>query len=123
MENTVKKLETKFKLLTVINRDYEAMLERAKKKRIIQRAKNLSKILEEIYDLKIKDIENKVAAEENQEGTDVWDQEMQSKTHVYKTIIGALEQQVGKLRQRSTKKQGLEDELITMQRDSKGVGS
>ena len=113
----------KFKLLTVINRDYEAMLERAKKKRIIQRAKNLSKILEEIYDLKIKDIENKVAAEENQEDNDVWDQEMQSKTHVCKTIIGTLEQQVGKLRQRSTKKQRLEDELIAMQRDSKGVGS
>ena len=123
MENTVKKLEMKFKLLTVIKRDYEAMLERAKKKRIIQRAKNLSKILEEIYDLKIKDIENKVAAEENQEDTDVWDQEMQSKTDVCKTIIGTLEKQVGKLRQRSTKKQRLEDELITMQRDSKGVRS
>ena len=123
MENTVKKLEMKFKLLTVINRDFEAMLERTKKKRIIQRVKNLSKILEEIYDLKIKDIENKVAVEENQEGTDVWDQEMQNKTHVYEMIIGALEQQVGKLRQRSTKEQGLEDELITMQRDSKGMGS
>ena len=35
MENTVKKLEMKFKLLTVINRDYEAMLERAKKKKRI----------------------------------------------------------------------------------------
>ena len=37
-------------------------------------------------------------------------------------MIETLEYQMGKLRQGSTKKQGLEDELITKQRNSKGVG-
>ena len=61
-------------------------------------------------------IEYKVAADEKQEDNDVWDQEMQSKTNVYKTIIEALEYQMGKLRQGSTEKKGLEDE-------SKGTAS
>ena len=61
-------------------------------------------------------IEYKVAADKKQEDNDVWDQEMQSKTNVYKTIIEALEYQMGKLRQGSTEKKGLEDE-------SKGTAS
>ena len=48
---------------------------------------------------------------------------MQSKTQVYETIIETLEYQLEKLSQGSTEKQGLEDELITKQRESKGVGS
>ena len=113
MENIVKALDMKFKLLTVINRDYEAMLQRAKERECTRRVNDISKILEEIYDLKIKAMEHKVAANENQEDIDVWDQEMQSKTHVYETIIETLEYQMGKLRQESAEKQGLEDELIT----------
>ena len=57
----------KFKLLSVINRDYEEMLERTKEREYIRRVKNISKILEKIYDLKVKVIEHKVAAGENQE--------------------------------------------------------
>ena len=57
----------KFKLLSVINRDYEEMLERTKEREYIRRVKNISKILEKIYDLKVKAIEHKVAAGENQE--------------------------------------------------------
>ena len=77
----------------------------------------------EIYDLKIKAIENKVAADKNQEDIDVWDQEMQSKTQVYETIIKTLEYQMGKVRQGSTENQELEDELTIKRRGSKGVGS
>ena len=57
----------KFKLLSVINRDYEEMLERTKEREYIRRVKNISKILEKIYDLKVKVIEHKVATCENQE--------------------------------------------------------
>ena len=46
---------------------------------------------------------------------------MQSKTHVYETIIEMLEHQMGKLRQGSMEKQGPEDELTTKKRDNKGV--
>ena len=71
MEDIAKTQHMKFKPLIVINSDYEAMLE-------------------EIYDLKIKGIEQKVAADEKQEDIDVWDQETQSKTHVYEKIIETL---------------------------------
>ena len=71
MEDIAKTQYMKFKPLIVINSDYEAMLE-------------------EIYDLKIKGIEQKVAADEKQEDIDVWDQETQSKTHVYEKIIETL---------------------------------
>ena len=54
MEDIVKTLDMKFKLLTVINRDYEARLQRAKEREYTRRVKDISKILEEIYDLKIK---------------------------------------------------------------------
>ena len=91
MENIVKTLDMKFKLFTVTNRDYEAMLQRANERECTRRVKDISKILEEIYDLKIKAMENKVAVNENQEDIDVWDQEMQSKTHVYEMIIETLE--------------------------------
>ena len=57
----------KFKLLSVINRDYEEMLERTKEREYIRRVKNISKILEKIYDLKVKAVEHKVAAGENLE--------------------------------------------------------
>ena len=123
MENIVKTFDMKFKLLTVINRDYEAMSERAKERVYTRRVKNISKILEEIYDLKIKVTEHKVAADENQENIDVWDQEMQNKTQVCETFIETLEYQMGKFRQGSREKQEVEDELIIKQRDSKGVVS
>ena len=55
------------------------MLERGKEREYTQRVK---KVLEEINDLKIKAIEHKVVAGQKQEVIDVWDQEMQSKTHV-----------------------------------------
>ena len=71
MENIVKTLDMKFKLLTVINRDYEAMLERAKEREYTCRVKDISKILKEIYNLKIKAIEHKLAADENQVGINV----------------------------------------------------
>ena len=48
---------------------------------------------------------------------------MQSKTHVDETIIETLEYHLEKLRQGSTVKQELDDELITTERDNKGVGS
>ena len=108
-----KTLDMKFRLLTVIKRDFEAMLERAKEREYTQEVKDISKILEEICNLKIKAIEHKVAADGKQEDIDVWDQERQSKTHVYETIIETPEYQMRKLRQGSTEKQVLEDELIT----------
>ena len=80
----------KFKLLTVINRDYEAMSERAKERVYTRGVKNISKILEEIYDLKIKVTGHKVVADENQEDIDVWDQKMQNKTKVCETFIETL---------------------------------
>ena len=55
------------------------MLERGKEREYTQRVK---KVLEETNDLKIKAIEHKVVAGQKQEVIDVWDQEMQSKTHV-----------------------------------------
>ena len=54
--------------------------------------------------MKIKDIEHKVAADENQEDIDVWDQEMQSRTYVYETIIETLEYQMGKIKTRKHRK-------------------
>lgn len=54
------------------------MLERGKEREYTQRVK---KVLEEINDLKIKAIEHKVVAGQKQEVIDVWDQEMQNKTH------------------------------------------
>ena len=67
MQNIVKARFMKLKLLSVINRDYEEVLERTKEKEHIRRVKNISKILEKIYDLKVKAVEHKVAAGENQE--------------------------------------------------------
>ena len=43
------------------------MLERTKEREYSRRVKIISKILEKIYDLKVKAIEHKVAAGENQE--------------------------------------------------------
>lgn len=57
-------------------------------------------------------IEHKVVACEKQEDIDVWDQEIQSETYVYNTIIETLEYQIEKLRRESTKKQELGDGLI-----------
>ena len=57
-------------------------------------------------------IEHKVVACEKQEDIDVWDQEIQSETYVYNTIIETLEYQIEKLRRESTEKQELGDGLI-----------
>ena len=76
MENIVKTLDIKFKLFTVINRDCEAMFGRMKEIEYTRRVKDISKILEEIYGLKIKAIEHKVTADKKQEGIDIWDQEI-----------------------------------------------
>lgn len=57
-------------------------------------------------------IEHKVVACEKQEDIDVWDQEIQSETYVYNTIIETLEYQIEKLRRESTEKQKLGDGLI-----------
>ena len=46
------------------------MSERAKEREYTQRLKDISNILEEMYDPKIKAIEHKVAADEKQE--DIW---------------------------------------------------
>ena len=73
--------------------------------------------------MKIKAIEHNVAAEEKQEDIDDWDEEILSKTYVYETIIKTLEYQMGKLRQGSTEKHRLEDELIAKQKDNKEVAS
>ena len=121
MENIVKTLDIKFKLITVISRYYKTKIECLKEIEYTQSVKDISKILEEIYDLKIKAIEHKIPADKHQKDIDVWDQEMQSKTHVYETIIEMLEHQMGKLRQGSMEKQGPEDELTTKKRDNKGV--
>ena len=59
MVDIVKTLDMKFKLLAVINRDPEAMLERARERAYTRRVKAISKILEEINDLKIMAIEKK----------------------------------------------------------------
>ena len=80
MENIVKILDIKFKLMTVTNRYYKTKIERVKETEYTQSVKDISKILQEIYNLKIKAIEQKVQADENQEDIDVWNQEMQSKT-------------------------------------------
>ena len=50
------------------------MLERAKERLYTWRVKDISKILEEIYDPKTKAIEHKVTADDKQEDIDVWDQ-------------------------------------------------
>ena len=65
MEN-MKTPDMKFELLTVINRDYEAMLQREKEREYTRRVKDISKILEEIYNQKFKAIEHKVATNVNQ---------------------------------------------------------
>lgn len=67
------------------------MLENGEDREYTRRVKDNSKILEETYDLKIKTSEHKVAADEKQEGTDVWDLNMQNKTNLYKTTMETLE--------------------------------
>ena len=54
MKDIVKTLDIEFKPLTVINRDYEAMLRRGKEGEYTRIVKGISKILEEINYLKIK---------------------------------------------------------------------
>ena len=54
MKDIVKTLDIEFKPLTVINRDYEAMLRRGKEGEYTGIVKGISKILEEINYLKIK---------------------------------------------------------------------
>ena len=71
MEDNLKTLDMKFELFTVINKDYEAMLERAKEREHTRRVKDISKILEEINGLKIKATKHKVAADEKQEDINV----------------------------------------------------
>ena len=90
--------DLKFKLMIVINRDYEATLERTIEREYTRGVRETLKVLEEIYNLKITAIEHKVEADKKQKDIDVWDQEMQSKTHVYETIIERLEYRIGKTR-------------------------
>ena len=84
--------------MIVINRDYEATLERTIEREYTRGVRETLKVLEEIYNLKITAIEHKVEADKKQKDIDVWDQEMQSKTHVYETIIERLEYRIGKTR-------------------------
>ena len=67
------------------------MLENGEDREYTRRVKDNSKVLEETYDLKIKTSEHKVAADEKQESTDVWDLNMQNKTNLYKTTMETLE--------------------------------
>ena len=54
MKDIVKTLDIEFKPLTVINRDYEAMLRCGKEGEYTGIVKGISKILEETNNLKIK---------------------------------------------------------------------
>ena len=69
------------------------------------------------------DIEHKVAADENQEDIDVWDQEMQSRTYVYETIIETLEYQMGKIKTRKHRKVKARGWIDNKTKGSKGVGN
>ena len=88
----MKALDLKLKLLRlmVLNRDHEAMLQRGKEREYNLRIKDISKILREVYNLKIKFMEAIIPDNEIQEEIEVLNQEMQSGTHVYKTMIEKL---------------------------------
>ena len=92
MEDILKALDLKLKLLRlmVLNRDHEAMLQRGKEREYNLRIKDISKILREVYNLKIKFMEAIIPDNEIQEEIEVLNQEMQSGTHVYKTMIEKL---------------------------------
>lgn len=92
MEDILKALDLKLKLLRlmVLNRDHEAMLQRGKEREYNLRIKDISKILREVYNLKIKFMEPIIPDNEIQEEIEVLNQEMQSGTHVYKTMIEKL---------------------------------
>ena len=92
MEDILKALDLKLKLLRLMisNRDHQAMLERGKEREYNLRIKNISKILREEYNLKIKFMEPNIPDNEIQEEIEVLNQEMQSVTHVCKTMIEKL---------------------------------
>ena len=92
MEDILKALDLKLKLLRlmVLNRDHEAMLQRGKEREYNLRIKDISKILREVYNLKIKFMEPIIPDNEIQEEIEFLNQEMQSGTHVYKTMIEKL---------------------------------
>ena len=92
MEDILKALDLKLKLLRLMisNRDHQAMLERGKEREYNLRIKNISKILRKEYNLKIKFMEPNIPDNEIQEEIEVLNQEMQSVTHVCKTMIEKL---------------------------------
>ena len=92
MEDILKALDLKLKLLRLMisNRDHQAMLERGKEREYNLRIKNISKILREEYNLKIKFMEPNIPDNEIQEEIEVLNQEIQSVTHVCKTMIEKL---------------------------------
>ena len=51
MQDILITLDTKLKLLTVLNRDYDAMLARGKEREYNWKVKDISNILEEVYNL------------------------------------------------------------------------
>lgn len=78
MEDILKALDLKLKLLRlmVLNRDHEAMLQRGKEREYNLRIKDISKILREVYNLKIKFMEAIIPDNEIQEEIEVLNQEM-----------------------------------------------
>ena len=92
MADILKALDLKLKLLRlmVLNRDHEAILERGKEREYNLRIKDISKILREVYNLKIKFMEPNIPDNEIQEEIEVLNQDMQSGTHVCKTMIEKL---------------------------------
>lgn len=92
MEDILKALDLKLKLLRLMisHRDHQAMLERGKEREYNLRIKNISKILREEYNLKIKFMEPNIPDNEIQEEIEVLNQEMQSVTHECKTMIEKL---------------------------------
>ena len=63
MKDIVKTLDMKFKLLAVINRDYEAMLEREKERKYTGRVKDISKDFRGNIRSENQSIEHKVTAD------------------------------------------------------------
>ena len=67
-----KKLDTRLKLLAFINKSTQSILQQAKIKELENQTKRLEKIINEIDEIKLEIIEEKINNEEEEEAIDAW---------------------------------------------------
>ena len=90
LAESLKKLDNKFKLLEIKDKNTEKILNEKKERELKRQVQVISQKLEEIYDLRTEIEELKIAEDESPEQVEEWGKEFEARTEHYEQVVESL---------------------------------